>query len=59
MYDAYRVRYKVTHLPVYQQCIRYIRTKWPYVLHHVLLFIFGYTVVVVRIINLIKLRLSG
>lgn len=47
MYDAYRVKNNIAHLPMHQRYLKYVRAKWPYVLHHVVLFTFGYQVVVV------------
>ncbi len=51
MYDAFRTKNDISHLPRHQRYMTYVRAKWPYVLHHVVLFTFGYQVVVVSILG--------
>ena len=47
MYDAFQAKNDLSHLSRFQRCVTFVREKWPYVLHHVALFTFGYLVVVV------------
>lgn len=48
MYDAFRTKNDISHLSALGRYSLYVKLKWPYVVHHVVLFIFGYTAVVVR-----------
>lgn len=47
MYDAFQAKHDISHLSWSQRYWTYVGAKWPYVVHHVVLFIFGYQVVVV------------
>ena len=52
MYDAFSTKNDISHLPLFRRWLTYVREKWPYVVHHTVLFSFGYTVVVVRVLIL-------
>lgn len=50
MYDAFQAKNDISHLSRPQRLLAYVRAKWPYVVHHVVLFSIGYQVVVVSTI---------
>lgn len=52
MYDAFRTKRDISHLSALGRYTTYVRAKWPYVLHHVVLFTCGYTLVVVSFMYL-------
>ena len=48
MYDSHILKKNLTAKPLRVKLSHYLKAKKQFIMHHVVLFIFGYTIVVVR-----------